>query len=187
MEEGTKTSDPNIPAQVTDIQIDPKKKLTNADKALFIRIIERQFTEQTSGLKLMRENAKNEALKKYRDSVGFDKLQRELELAEAQCIAIKSRIAILGLNEDGGIYERYTSMGLIGEQKEKAKKKGEEVQKLIDESLKGIGQPELNKDKLITMIQFCSSAAEAQVIMQSILGNGIIKPLPKNLLTYEEE
>lgn len=146
-------------AKIATMPVDLKRKVTQDDKAKFIKIVEEEFQSQATKFDSEVVAAKAKFLEDYRKQVGFAKLKREYDLLQLKISAVTAKINDLGLDNRGDL--NYSVAGTELRQKQ-------------DEIARRILPARNLKNKIVARLVMAGTHGEILVILQEVLGNGVL-------------
>lgn len=145
---------------IETLPLNASTHLTEGFKKQLINIIESEFKSQTTLFDIQLRKIKNDFLAQYKKEVDFKKKLEAFNKANQRAIALKEELLKTGLTDSGEVqaYGPY----------------GEKLLARMEEAAKSIQPATNNKNKIITRMLMCSTYGEAMVIMNYVLGNGIL-------------
>lgn len=146
--------------------------LTEGSKTQLIKIIENEFKNQTTLFDAQLQEARTKFLDKYKKEVDFTKKLATVKKLQAELHNAQVALNDTGLDENGKV-QGYG-------------KAGQAVFERMDESAKLIQPATNHKNKIITRMLMCSTYGEAMVIMNSVLGNGILPSMTTAQIEHKE-
>lgn len=165
---------------IEELPINPQAKLTSDIKSSLIKIIENEFNNQATVFDSKANKEREKIIDEHKKKVGFQKLCDQIKRAEHELQLAKDRLSATGLNEDGGI----SGYG-YGKRCEEGAKQGQQLLDKIEKIVSAIRPATNYKNKVITRMLTASNYGEAMVIMQSVLGNGVLPSMTLKQLTVE--
>ncbi len=160
---------------IKDLKIDTAQKLTGEIKNRLAKIIEEEFVNRTTKFNSDLNEKKSKYLEVYRKKIGFSKLVKKIDSKQAELDRAKSDLFNLGLDLNGEIKGfGYSEHNEVGEKKAK-----EISSALVD--IKNASQPvNTLRNKLLARLWVSSTMGEALVMLNEVLGNGILPTLTRN-------
>lgn len=165
------------PQQLTvkDLKTNPGKRINQAQRATFLKLIDDEFENQEAIFSKDYEAKKVETVAAYRKQHNLDKKVEEHAELSIRIKGIEAHLSSFGISPTGDI------KGYYGDPE------SPHVQKL-DIALKNLKEtysiPRTNKNKYKAHMNMAETYADALIILQEIMGNGIlprITELPKLL------
>ena len=159
---------------VKDLKIDTKRRLTGDMKRAFANQIEQAFSNNENVMSIAKTERREKLLSEFREKSGYHSLKKKLDALEAQKVSVAKAINELGLDPEGDLLRYHAS--------EKAMSRARNVEKMIEAHTKQYDFDRCNKSKLITRMWLADTFGEATVIMNEVLGNGLIPSLTQKQL-----
>ena len=180
-------------ATIADLKVNPNAPLIPMVKKNLVDIIEDEFVRQNTIYNATADEKKEKILEQYKKSIGFIKLKKNHEKAQAHLdVAAKElslaerKINMKGLTLEGQAYSQcyYGAKTIEQVEVEKACKKVEHLLNTVETQ-----GPNNIKSKIISRLWLATTHGEAMVILREVLGNGIIPTIDKDqlALSYKGE
>lgn len=164
--------------KIEELPVDPKAHLNADSRKSLIKIIESEFDNQSTKFDAQIQEEKDRIMRAYRKRVGFDKLVDDVEEARSILERAEKKLEKVGLNKNGDISDSYG-------QPEEAQEAGRKLRTNIDKVVSAIRPATNYKNKVITRMLTANTVGQAMVIMQAVLGNGILPSFSLKELTAE--
>ena len=169
---------------IAEMPINLKAILTVDQKKAFVKVIEEEFGRQATRYDVVRQERKAKALEAYRKRVGFYRIKDELTKAEGKVKDLKERIENLGLDTSGDRRTYYGDRSKLPANQQKAMEELDKVITVCSTSFDAYQK----KAKIISRLWLATTYAEAQVILNEVLGNGDIPPITDvKAITFQAE
>jgi len=175
-------------ATIQDLAINKDALLTPMVKANLVKVVEAEFDRQSTIYDGVADEKREKILNEYKESVGFDKLQKEWlkakdahEKAKNTMDEVEKKMNYKGLGTDGEQHHPYfysNQWTNLNQEQRKIKKSCEKIEHLL-KTVEASG-PQNIKNKITARLWLSDTAGEAYVILREVLGNGIIPTLSKN-------
>jgi hypothetical protein len=161
---------------IESMPIDMDKPLNNDVKTQIVKIVEREFDNKESVYHEQERFEEAKILEAYRKEVGFDKLLKAIRDAEHKLDIARKALSDVGLMPNGEAEQKshYDSKKNCWVNKPKADRLYELMQ-----AIKRNAPSQTLKAKLISRIWLASKYGEVVVILNQVLGNGIIPTVLK--------
>jgi len=168
---------------IEKLKVNTSAKLNADTKKALVKIIEDEFNSQGTVYNAVAERKRDEILDQYKKGVGYNKLKSryddivsQLETLESKKRELRDQINSKGLDVDGTRYSPGYGDKESSEMKE-ARRKMDQLLKTVEEMA-----PNNLRNKIISRMWLAETNGEACVILQQVLGNGIIPTLNSNNL-----
>jgi len=165
-------------ATIKDLKINMDKALNNATKKELVKIVQEEFMNQTTQLNTDRVEAERKVMEDYKKEVGYKKLRATVDKAERLLEQARADLEEVGLGINGN--KASSSQYIRGEYV--AHEAVARINKRIDEATIAMRRPENVKNKVVARIHMASTMGEACVILNEVLGNGLIPTVQKSEL-----
>lgn len=166
-------------ATIEDLKFDSKATLANDQKRALVHVVEEEFNNKRTLYSRAMAEKKEQLLDEYRRKVGYDKLRADIETAKARVKQAEEALGAVGLDEDGDIkiYEKY-ELKRIAPSARKGYERVRNLMAAVEEDSSG----QTKKAKIIARLWLARTYAEACIILQAVLGNGLIPAIEKKEL-----
>jgi len=170
----------NTKANLNDLKVNPKLKLTEARRKAFVKILEDEFVNQTTALNANLKEAQEKVIIQWKKDTNWHRLVKDYKTAQAKLDLAAKALEETGLDSTGS--------KLNYSRRDKAQESINKLDEKIDRATTALRIPHNIKNKLITKLNMCEYMGEAQVILTHVLGNGILPQVEKkDLLMLTDE
>lgn len=157
---------------IETLPVDEDRRLTNDDKRALAKQLANVLESNDTLDNSRRAHERQRLIEAYRKEVGVDKLQMRKIKLEAEVARIHQQIQRLGFTGYNGDF----GGGGISVDDTKAREAHNRLSKALD-VIQGQSAV-VYSAKVLARLQLCSSVGEALVVMNEVMGNGIM-PTPK--------
>lgn len=159
--------------QLKDLPVDEQRRLTGEDKRALSKQLGLVLESNQSLGSAKRAHERQQLIAAYRKEVGVDKLLAKKARLEADAKRAQDQIQALGFTGYSGAFDEGTE--IRDEQARAARNRlGSALNAIQDQNVN------LYSAKIISRLWLCSTVGEALVVMNEVVGNGIL-PTPKML------
>ena len=160
---------------IEKMPVDTGKTLTGEIKKQIVKIVETEFENKESIYHEKERLEREQILEGYKKEIGFDKLLKSIKDAEDKLCQAEEKLKKAGLDDTGKPEQSTQYINGRHVTNYSAKK----LDNLLSAVAKNAPSATL-KAKLISRIWLASTYGEAMVILNQVLGNGIIPTLTKD-------
>ncbi len=169
---------------IETLKVNPTKPLTPMIKANLVKIICSEFHTQTTLYNAQAIEQKEKILVQYRKVVGFVKMKADYDKAQvAVDMAHKKRDEIQCAIEKKGLNIHGEAMRGSYNSTPEQKKAVDKINALFA-TIEAMS-PNRMKSKIEARLWLADTQGEACVILEQVLGNGVIPSMTENLLTQQ--
>lgn len=169
--------------EIKDLKLNTQAKLTPMVKAKLVEVLQTEFNAQRTKRNYEIEDRKNEILDKYRKQVKFSSLVAKINKAENVVNQAKKVLKATGLCQDGCVNNQ--SIYNYDTGKHDINQSAKDLQERLNRVENATQPAESLKAKLIARLWVCDTVGEATVIMQNVLGNGVLPTVTVAQLEYK--
>ena len=176
-------------AKIEDLPVNPEQKTSPMIIKNLVDVVNQEFDRRQTLYDTESEMKKEEILNQYKKAVGFEGMKKEhdkakgiVEQAQKQVKEVEKKLNLKGLDADGtrhnvGSYH-YNDQGYDNYEQRQLKLAESKIDKLL-KTVESNG-PENIRNKIVSRLWMSSTIGEAMVILNTVLGNGIIPTLSRN-------
>ena len=173
---------------IEKLKINPHRTLTGDSKRALVKIIEDEFHTQSTVYDSSAEAQRDKLLDQYRKGCGYTKLRADHDKATAQELTAKSKAKEIEnqINLKGLTVEGHRHSACYGEETKPEMRIAIDKINVLFKTVEDMAPRNL-RNKVISRLWLADTCGEACVILQQVLGKGIIPTMTDKLLLEHKE